>query len=176
MTAKALGLELNMKLMKVMDGEQLKPEFVELNPQHTIPTLVDNGFSIWESRAILIYLVEKYGQDDSLYPSDPEKKAVVNQRLYFDMGTLFQSFIQAIYPQIRTKQPADPETMQKVDSAFGHLDTFLEDQDYVAGDCLTVADIAILATIAQDFHHGLLLSSLLGSLPFRNNDSQGPWT
>lgn len=128
MTAKALGVDLNMKLLKVMDGEQLKPEFVKLNPQHCIPTLVDDGFSIWESRAILIYLVEKYGADDSLYPSDPQKKAVVNQRLYFDMGTLFQSFVEAIYPQIRNNHPADPEAMQKVDSAFGHLDTFLEDQ------------------------------------------------
>ncbi|KAH8247717.1 hypothetical protein KR038_008914, partial [Drosophila bunnanda] len=148
MTAKALGVDLNLKLLKVMDGEQLKPEFVKLNPQHTIPTLVDNGFSIWESRAILVYLVEKYGQDDSLYPKDPEKQAVVNQRLYFDMGTLFHSFVQAIYPQIRSNAPADPEAMKKVDSAFDHLNTFLEGQDYVAGDCLTVADIALLASVS----------------------------
>ncbi|KAH8306476.1 hypothetical protein KR018_012419, partial [Drosophila ironensis] len=148
MTAKALGLELNMKLLNPMEGEQLQPDFVKLNPQHTIPTLVDNGFAIWESRAIIVYLVQKYGQDDSLYPQDPEKQAVVNQRLYFDMGTLFQSFVLAIYPQIRGNQPADPEAMKKVDTAFEFLNTFLEDQDYVAGDCLTVADIALLASVS----------------------------
>ncbi|KAH8383411.1 hypothetical protein KR009_008475, partial [Drosophila setifemur] len=148
MAAKALGLDMNLKLIKVMEGEQLKPEFVELNPQHTIPTLVDNGFSIWESRAILIYLVQKYGEDDALYPSDPEKQAVVNQRLYFDMGTLFQSFVEGIYPQVRHNQDPDPEAMKKVDTAFDHLNTFLEDREYVAGDCLTVADIALLASVS----------------------------
>ncbi|BFF92707.1 glutathione S-transferase 1-1-like [Drosophila madeirensis] len=149
MTAKALGLELNLKKINVMSGDQLKPEFVKLNPQHTIPTLVDNGFSVWESRAILIYLVEKYGkEDDSLYPADAQKRAVINQRLYFDMGTLFQSFIKAIYPQIRTKKPAPPEEMEKVDKAFELLNTFLEEDEFVAGSSLTVADIAILATVS----------------------------
>ncbi|XP_022222169.2 glutathione S-transferase 1-1 [Drosophila obscura] len=149
MTAKALGVELNLKMCDVLAGEQLKPEFVKLNPQHVIPTIVDNGFVLWESRAILIYLVEKYGkEDDSLYPADPQKRAVINQRLYYDMGTLFQSFFQAIFPQIRSQKPATPEAMQKVDKAFGLLNTFLEEDDFVAGSSLTVADISILAIVS----------------------------
>ncbi|XP_017145264.1 glutathione S-transferase 1-1 [Drosophila miranda] len=149
MTAKALGVDLNLKFVNVLEGEQLKPEFVQLNPQHTIPTLVDNGFIIWESRAIMIYLVEKYGKDDdSLYPADPQKRAVINQRLYFDMGSMFESFYQAIFPQIRDKTPANPEAMLKVDKAFGLLNTFLEEDDFVAGASLTVADIAILSSVS----------------------------
>ncbi|KAH8235324.1 hypothetical protein KR032_004310, partial [Drosophila birchii] len=148
MVAKAVGVELNKKLLNTMEGEQLKPEFVKLNPQHTIPTLVDNGFSIWESRAIAVYLVEKYGKDDSLFPKDPKKQAVVNQRLYFDMGTLNDAFAKYYYPLFRTGQPGSDEDFKKIETAFGFLNTFLEGQDYVAGDTLTVADIAILALVS----------------------------
>ncbi|KAH8346997.1 hypothetical protein KR059_003900, partial [Drosophila kikkawai] len=148
MVAKAVGVELNKKLLNTMEGEQLKPEFVKLNPQHTIPTLVDNGFSIWESRAIAVYLVEKYGKDDSLFPKDPKKQAVVNQRLYFDMGTLNDAFAKYYYPLFRTGQPGSEEDFKKIETAFGFLNTFLEGQDYVAGDNLTVADIAILALVS----------------------------
>lgn len=44
------------------------------------------------SRAIQQYLADKYSKSDSLYPKDPAKRAVVNQRLFFDMGTLYLRF------------------------------------------------------------------------------------
>lgn len=40
----------------------------------------------------MTYLADQYGKNDSLYPKDPRKRAIVNQRLYFDMGTLYQAF------------------------------------------------------------------------------------
>ncbi|XP_020817929.1 glutathione S-transferase D6-like [Drosophila serrata] len=149
MTAKALGLELNSINVNTFVGEQLKPEFVKINPQHTIPTLVDNGFVIWESRAIVVYLVEKYGKPDSaLYPKDPQKRALINQRLYFDMGTLYDAFGKYFFPLLRTGKPGTQENLDKLNTAFGLLNTFLEDQDYVAGSELSVADIVILATVS----------------------------
>ncbi|XP_055849627.1 glutathione S-transferase D1-like [Episyrphus balteatus] len=148
MTAKAVGVDLNLKELNLMAGEHLKPEFVKINPQHTIPTLVDNGFALWESRAICVYLVEKYGKTDSLYPKDPKKRAVINQRLYFDMGTLYQRFADYYYPQIFAKAPADPEKFKKMEEAFGFLDIFLNGQQYAAGESLTVADIALVATVS----------------------------
>ncbi|XP_037729132.1 glutathione S-transferase D6-like [Drosophila subpulchrella] len=148
MVAKALGLELNKKLVSPMDGDHLKPEFVKLNPQHTIPTLVDNGLSIWESRAIAVYLIEQYGKDDSLFPKDPKKQALINQRLNFDLGTLYDSFANYYYPLVRTGKPGSAEDFKKIETSFGYLNIFLEGQDYVAGDHLTVADIAILSTVS----------------------------
>lgn len=48
LVAKALGLELNLKPTNLMEGEHLKPEFIKMNPQHTIPTINDDGFALWE--------------------------------------------------------------------------------------------------------------------------------
>ncbi|KAH8310703.1 hypothetical protein KR044_002622 [Drosophila immigrans] len=149
MTGKAVGIEFNKFEINVVKEEQLKPEFLKINPQHTIPTIVDNGFTLWESRAILTYLVEKYGKDDSLYPKDPQKRALVNQRLYFDMGTLYKALGDYYYPQFQKKTPADPELFKKVEEALDFLNIFLEGKQYVAGDSFTVADIAILATISS---------------------------
>ncbi|XP_068156287.1 glutathione S-transferase 1-1-like [Drosophila tropicalis] len=148
MTAKAVGVELNKKFVNTREKEQLKPEFVQINPQHTVPTLVDNGFAIWESRAIIAYLAEKYDKQGTLYPKDPQQKAVVNQRLFFDLEVLNKAFSDYYIVPFRTNKPADPEDLKKVESAFETLDKFLDGQDYVAGSHLTVADIAILATVS----------------------------
>lgn len=65
-----------------------------MNPQHTVPTIVDDGFALWESRAISRYLVNKYGGDSTLYPEDVKERALVDQRLDFDLGTLYPRFAQ----------------------------------------------------------------------------------
>ncbi|KAH8408034.1 hypothetical protein KR222_011533, partial [Zaprionus bogoriensis] len=148
MTGKALGLEFNLKTLNLFEKEQLKPEFIKINPQHTIPTLVDNGFAVWESRAILVYLVEKYAKDDSLYPKDPQGRALVNQRLYFDMGTLYQAFAEYSTP-LFMKKVTDPEKLKKLETALEFLNTFLESKTYVAGDRLTIADLSLLATVTS---------------------------
>ncbi|XP_001358017.2 glutathione S-transferase 1-1-like [Drosophila pseudoobscura] len=148
MTAKAIGLEFDKKIIiNTRAGDQFKPEYLKLNPQHTIPTLDDNGFSLWESRAIMVYLVEKYGKDDKLFPKDVQKQALINQRLYFDMGTLHKSFADYYYPQIFQKQAPNAELYKKIESAFEIFNTLLEGQTYAAGD-YSVADIALLATVS----------------------------
>ena len=48
--------------------------------------------SFFFSRAICAYLVNQHGKDDSLYPKDPAKRAVVDRMLYFDMGNLYNEF------------------------------------------------------------------------------------
>ena len=112
--------------------------------------MVDNGFALWESRAICVYLIEKYGKtDDSLYPKCPKKRAVINQRLYFDMGTLYQRFADYYYPQFFVKAPADPEKFKKIEEAFSFMDIFLDGQQYAAGDNLSVADIVLVATVSN---------------------------
>lgn len=148
LTAKALGLELNLKLTNLQTGDHLKPDFIKINPQHTVPTLVDNGFALWESRAIITYLVNKYGKGSSLYPADPQERALVDQRLYFDMGTLGSRFGDYYYPQFFGGAPADPAKLVKLDEAMVLLNQFLAGQTYVAGKNLTVADLSIVTIVS----------------------------
>jgi glutathione S-transferase len=121
---------------------------VQFNPQHCIPTLNDNGFVMWESRAIQLYLVEQYAKTDSLYPKDFEKRAVVNQLLNFDMGTLYQCFADYYYSQLLDKLPADPEKFKKMTEAVELFDKFISGRVYAAMDTLTLADFTLLSTIS----------------------------
>ncbi|XP_023939624.1 glutathione S-transferase 1-1 [Bicyclus anynana] len=149
LTARALNLNLNLKLVDLHHGEHLKPEYLKINPQHTVPTLVDDGYPIYESRAIITYLVNKYGKGSALYPEEPKARALVDQRLYFDIGTLYQRFGDYFYPQIFGGAPADKDKLAKVEDALQLLDTFLDGQKYVAGPNLTVADLSIVAGVSS---------------------------
>ena len=92
MTARQVGVELTVKEINLLAGEHMTPEFLAMNPQHTVPTIDDNGLYLNESRAICAYLVNQYAKDDSLYPKEPKIRAVVDQRLYFDVGVFYQRF------------------------------------------------------------------------------------
>lgn len=105
MTAKALGVDVNVKPVNLFAGEHMTPEFLKLNPQHNVPTIDDDGFVLNESRAICTYLVRKYGKDDSLYPKDVQKRALVDQRLYFDMGSFYDKFAK-VYVSIWPFRPS----------------------------------------------------------------------
>lgn len=148
MTAAALNVKLNTKPLNLMEKEHLKPEFLKINPQHTIPTLVDNDFAIWESRAICVYLVEKYGKNDSLYPKDPKVHAIINQRFYFDMGTLFKNFYEYFFAGFYGKEK-DPANLTKLNESVELLDGFLEATGFVAGTKkISLADLCIYASVS----------------------------
>jgi len=153
LTAKMVGVELNLKVINLMVGEQMAPEFIKINPQHTIPTIVDDGFALNESRAICGYLVNKYAKDDTLYPKDPIKRAVVDQRLYFDMD--FYKKFQMVYIPImfRGATKLDEAAQKDFAASIEHLNTFLSQNKYVAGDQLTIADICLMAN-ASTFEAG----------------------
>lgn len=67
-----------------------------MNPEQTVPTLVDDNYILWDSHAIIPYLVGKYGNNASLYPKDLKIRATVDQRLHFDNGTLFNIMFRTV--------------------------------------------------------------------------------
>lgn len=86
-----LKIDVDIKVLNLMEKEQFDPEFVKINPQHTVPTINDNGFNLWESRAILTYLMES--RAPLTMPTSPKEKAILNQRLYYELGVLTQKLI-----------------------------------------------------------------------------------
>lgn len=158
LTAKALGIEFNLKKLDLFAGEHNKPEFLAINPQHTVPTLVEGDFKIWESRAISAYLVNQYGKDDSLYPKDPKKRAEVDSLLYFDMGTLYDRFGKYVYPVIFGNASLDEEKLAKVHEALGYLNDRLAGRDYAIGSSITIADHALIASVSSFSAAGIDLS------------------
>ena len=85
-----LKLDIDVKILDLLKDEQSTPEFLKINPQHCVPTIDDNGFYLWESRAILSYLIES--KAPHLVPTSPKEKAIVNQRLYYEMGVLGKKY------------------------------------------------------------------------------------
>jgi glutathione S-transferase len=147
MTADHLKIDVKKVELDLMKGEQLEPDFVKMNPQHCVPTIDDNGFILWESRAIQTYLANKYAPDNSVYPKDPKVRANVDRLLYFDIGTLYKAEGEFLYPQLFAGQPADPVKLEAFKKALALLEEFLGKTKYTAADHITLADFSIFASL-----------------------------
>jgi len=149
-TAKALDISLNIRELKYVAGDLFKPEYLKLNPQHTVPTLDNDGKILCDSHAINAYLVEEYSKDDSLYPKNTYKRALVNQRLHFDSSVLFPAFKSIIMQVFSGKMKEIPQDkVAEIKEAYGYLEKFLERQQWIAGDCLTIADFSCVTSVTS---------------------------
>lgn len=93
---RTLKLDVDVKTINLAAGEQNTPDFLKLNPLHQVPVLKDDDFVLTEGRAILSYLVNKFSPGSSLYPVDPQKRARIDQRLYYDATVVFDAAAQII--------------------------------------------------------------------------------
>ncbi|XP_017038684.1 glutathione S-transferase 1-like [Drosophila ficusphila] len=148
LTLNALDIPFEYKIVNLVSGDHLKPEYLKINPLHTVPTLEDEGFYISDSHAINAYLVSKYGKDDSLYPKDLQKRAIVDQRLYYDSSVLI-STARALFAPLREGKTEIPKAkFDALEKVYRTLDLFLESNDYLAGKNLTIADFHTTAVLS----------------------------
>lgn len=139
-----LGLPYEVHVVNLLAGDQKKPEYVALNPNGRIPTIVDRdagNFAVFESGAILIYLAEKTGR---LMPTDAKGRSLVIQWLMFQMGGVGPMMGQAnvFFRYFPEKIPSAIDRYQnECRRLFEVLNGRLADNAWLAGD-YSIADIA----------------------------------
>ncbi|CAH1246187.1 glutathione S-transferase 1-like [Branchiostoma lanceolatum] len=144
MCAKTIGLDLEEKPVDLLAGEQMKPEFLAMNPCHCVPTIDDDGFIMWESRAINIYLNDKYSSTpEKLYPKDPKKRARINMMLQYDLTTYTPAIVGYVAPILFAKKEPDDETKKKLADQLEIFNNMLEGKNFVAGNELSLADFSL---------------------------------
>ncbi len=131
-------------------GEQFEPAFLKISPNNRIPAIVDrdNGLSLFESGAILLYLAEKTGK---FYAPTGEAHWRVIEWLMWQMGGIGPMLGQAHHflKFNRGKAPyAEERYFKETQRLYGVIDRRLAEVDFVAGD-YSIADMAIWPWIAR---------------------------
>jgi GST-like protein len=137
-----MGLEYSLHPVNVRKGEQKAAAFVGLNPNAKVPVLVDGDLVLTESAAILVYLAEKTGQ---LLPASGEGRARVFEQLFFHASALSPAFGQSGFFQRFAAEPqpiAIERFLSEAKRTVAMLDALLARHPFVAGEALSIADIA----------------------------------
>jgi len=143
-----MGLPYDVKYVNIGTGEQFEPDFLKIAPNNRMPAIIDpdgpggKPISVFESGAILQYLGDKTGQ---FFPTDPRARVAVNEWLFWQMGGLGPMAGQAHH--FLTYAPEDlpyakDRYRNECNRLYGVMNTRLKDNQYLAGDALSIADFA----------------------------------
>ncbi len=161
-----IGLPYEVVPVNIGAGDQFKPEFLAITPNHRIPAIVDpdgpggQRFTLFESAAILIYLAEKVASP--LLPADPATRYRCLEWLMFQMGGVGPMFGQynhfANYAPEKLPYPTERYT-NEVARLHRVLDKRLADSPYLAGADYSIADIATFPWIRNADRRGVDLAT-----------------
>lgn len=154
MTAVHLRSPVELVVVDLQKGEQRQPRFLQLNPNHKVPVLEDDGFVLWESYAIMQYLADKTPRQ-TVYPAETRARADVNRWLFWcsqhfspAVGILnWERFVKGLLG-LGAADPAEIRRGEQLVRDFrGILDAHLASREWVCGDGLSLADFAIAAAL-----------------------------
>jgi GST-like protein len=137
-----LGLPYALEPVNVRTGDQKSEAFLALNPNGKVPVLVDDGFVLTESAAILVHLAEKTGK---LLPRDAIGRARVFEQLFFHASGMSTAFGNAGFFKRLSPEPqpiAEARFATEAERILRLLDAKLGGQSFVSGEEFTIADIA----------------------------------
>ena len=152
-------LEYEVHPVDITKDQQFAPEFLKISPNNKIPAIVDrdNGWSVFESGAILIYLAEKTGK---FLPTDPKQRIQTLEWLMFQMGGVgpmlgqahhFLKFNVGKAPYAEQRYGAEARRLYRV------MDRRLGESRYLATDDYTIADIATWPWVSRYEWQGVSL-------------------
>ena len=129
-------------------GRTDTPEYLAMNPNAVVPTLVEDEFVLWESNVILRYLAAGHAAGTPLWPDALRARANIDRWMDWQHTVLGPPMTVVFWGLVRTpaaKQdwPAIHAAAEKLGRIYGILERNLGRHDYVAGPDLTPADMAI---------------------------------
>ncbi len=150
--AKELGLDYEHVKVDFASGETREPGFLALNPNGHVPVIDDDGFILWESMAINLYLAKKYGAG-GLYPDRLEDEARAWQWSVWGMTEVERPVLtammnRAVYPEEKRDKAAADAAEQALAQPLKVLDGALGRGAYLIGDGFTVADLNVASILA----------------------------
>jgi glutathione S-transferase len=146
-----IGAEYQLVHIDYFTGQQRSPDYVALNPNASLPALVDGDFVLWESNAILQYAADKFGAT-AFYPTELHVRADINRWLLWEAAHWFPScYVYMVENCVKPLLQAEPDlAVLKAQEATFHklariLDARLAKTRWIAGPEPTIADIALAA-------------------------------
>jgi glutathione S-transferase len=151
--AEELGVAYEHLPIEIGDAGARAPEFLKINPNGRLPFLEDDGFVLFESLAITLYLAKKHSTG-KLYPGTLQGEAKAWQWTSWalnevDRGVNIWSLHAVRLPQAERDAAKRDEALKVVAAPFKVLDAALARQDYLLGDDFTVADLNVAAVISR---------------------------
>jgi glutathione S-transferase len=129
-------------------GHNTEPDYLAMNPNGRVPTLVDGDYVLWESNSIMRYLALAYRPDSPVYPQAPKRRAAVDRWLDWTLSTMQPVDRPVFWALVRTPvAQRDMVAIQKdVDAEAAQwriVDAQLATRRFIEGDDFTIADIAL---------------------------------
>ncbi len=129
-------------------GRNTEADYLAMNPNARVPTLVDGDFVLWESNSIMRYLTLAYRQDAPIYPQAPKLRAGVDRWLDWTLSTMQPVDRPVFWALVRTPvEQRDMVAIQRdvdAEAAVWEIpEAQLATRRFIEGDAFTLADIAI---------------------------------
>ena len=151
--ANELGLDYEHVPIEIGTVGARSPEFLAINPNGRLPFIVDNGFVLFESLAITLYLAKKHS-NGKLYPGTLQGEAAAWQWSFWavtevDRGVNIWSLHALRLPTAERDAVKRNEALKVLVAPFKVLDSVVTNQRYLLGADFTVADLNVAAVISR---------------------------